>query len=147
MFIFLVTLLILVGIITMIVVLLQAGKGGGLAAVGGGAGTESFIGGRQAATILTKATWIGGGVFLGLSLILSVLSTRAQQPTSILQEEFRQTAPAAPAPVLPGLQPGETPAPDAADGAATGDAGAPPSVDVTPNEGAPDAAAEPTPDN
>ena len=35
-------------------VLLQAGKGGGLAAVGGGASTDTFIGGRQAATLLTQ---------------------------------------------------------------------------------------------
>lgn len=126
MFAFLVTLLILVGLLLIVTVLLQSGKGGGLAAVGGGAGTESFIGGRQAATILTKATWIGGGVFLGLALILSVLSTRAHRPASILQEEFRQT-PAAPAPVLPGLQPsgsGSDTGADAGDAAAPADGAA-----------------------
>lgn len=101
MFGFLLTLLILDGILLMVIVLLQAGKGGGLAAVGGGGGTETFVGGRQAATILTRATWITGGVFLALSLILSVMSSRQFQPESILQQEFQQRAPAAPAPVLP----------------------------------------------
>ena len=102
----LLALLILDGILLAIVVLLQAGKGGGLAAMGG-AGTDTFIGGRQAATILTKASWIGGAIFMALSLVLAILSTRAQQPQSILRDEFRQTAPAVPQPVLPGAQPQE----------------------------------------
>jgi preprotein translocase subunit SecG len=96
----LLALLILDGILLSIVVLLQAGKGGGLAAMGG-AGTDTFIGGRQAATILTKATWIGGAVFMTLALILSILSARAQRPQSILRDEFRQAAPAVPQPILP----------------------------------------------
>lgn len=100
----LLTLLILDGILLIAVVLLQAGKGGGLAAMGGGAGTEAFIGGRQAATLLTRATWITGGIFLFLSLVLSVMSSRREQPESILREEFRQTVPAAPQPALPGIQ-------------------------------------------
>ncbi|HEX7049620.1 MAG TPA: preprotein translocase subunit SecG [Longimicrobiales bacterium] len=98
----LLTLLILDGILMTVVVLLQSGKGGGLAAVGGGAGTETFIGGRQAATLLTRATWVTGGIFLFLALVLSVMSSRREQPESVLQGEF-QTAPA-PQPVLPGLQ-------------------------------------------
>ena len=99
----LLALLILDGILLSIVVLLQAGKGGGLAAMGG-AGTDTFIGGRQAATILTKATWIGGAIFMTLALVLSILSTRAQRPESILRDEFRQTVPAVPQPILPGTQ-------------------------------------------
>lgn len=109
MFAFLLTLLILDGILLMVVILLQSGKGGGLAAMGGGGGMgggDSLIGGRQAAGILTKTSWIGGGVFLALALILSVMSSRSGQPDSILREEFQQTAPTtAPQPVLPGLQP------------------------------------------
>ncbi len=98
----LLTLLILDGVLLMVVVLLQAGKGGGLAAMGGGgAGTESFMGGRQAATVLTKATWTTGAIFVGLAVVLSILSTRRQEATPLLQDEF-QSAPAAPQPVLPG---------------------------------------------
>lgn len=107
MFTLLLALLILDGILLMVVILLQAGKGGGLAAMGGGVGTESLIGGRQAATILTKTSWISGGVFLALSLVLSIMSSRQQQPESVLQQQFQQTAPAAPQPVLPGVQPAE----------------------------------------
>ena len=103
----LLTLLILDGILLMVVVLLQAGKGGGLAAMGGGSGgTESFMGGRQAATVLTKATWATGGVFLALAVVLAVLSTRSREARPLLQDEFQtQTAPQ---PILPGA--GEEPA-------------------------------------
>jgi preprotein translocase subunit SecG len=97
--------LILVSIGLMVIVLLQAGKGGGLAAMGGGsAGTDTFIGGRQAASLLTKGTWTAGAVFLVLALVLSILSSRSQTPASILQQEFRQTTPT-PQPVLPGVEP------------------------------------------
>lgn len=116
MYTFLLIMLLLVGIFLSVVVLLQAGKGGGLAAMGGGGGpgTDSLIGGRQAATLLTKSTWVSGALFLGLALMLSVLSSRrAGGPESILQGQFQQSAPTAPAPVLPGLgtEPGEAPAP------------------------------------
>jgi preprotein translocase subunit SecG len=96
-------LLILDGLLMSVIILLQAGKGGGLAAMGGSGGTmaDQLIGGRQAATLLTKATWTTGGIFIALSLMLSVLSTRSQTPGSILQEQFRQQ-PAPSQPVLPG---------------------------------------------
>jgi len=114
----LLTLLILDGLFLIVVVLLQAGKGGGLAAVGGGAGTETFIGGRQAATLLTRATWIAGGIFLGLSLILAVMLSQREQPESILRREFQEAAPIVPPQlVLPGVEPAE-PAPAAPDAGA-----------------------------
>lgn len=101
----LLTLLIIDGLLLMVVVLLQAGKGGGLAAMGGGGmGTDTLVGGRQAATILTKTTWISGGVFLALSLMLSIMSTSGQaQPDSVLQGEFQEAVPTNPQPVLPGV--------------------------------------------
>ena len=103
---FLLALLVLDGLFLGIVILLQSGKGGGLAAMGGGAAaTEGILGGRQATTVLTRATWIAGGTFMGLALVLSIMSSRAQQPQSILLDDL-QSAPA-PAPILPGV-PGAT---------------------------------------
>lgn len=104
MYAFLLTLLVLDGIFLGIVILLQSGKGGGLAAVGGGAAmTESLLGGRQATTVLTRATWAAGTTFMVLSLVLSILSSRAQQPESVIQVQAPATAPAsAPQPILPG---------------------------------------------
>jgi preprotein translocase subunit SecG len=82
-------------------ILLQAGKGSGLAANFGGASSspDAFIGVRQAGTILTKATWWCAGIFLALAFILQVMSTRAQAPRSVLEKTFsNQPAPAAQAP-------------------------------------------------
>ncbi len=72
MFALLLTLLIIDALILSTVVLLQAGQGGGLASLGG-ATTDTVLGGRQAVTILTKLTWWCGGIFLALSLLLSVV--------------------------------------------------------------------------
>ena len=101
---FLITLLIIDGLILVGSVLLQAGKGGGLAAVGGGASTDTFIGGRQAATLLTRTTWTTAGIFLVLALVLAILSSRGgAAPDSILQREFQQAPAATPTPLdLPG---------------------------------------------
>jgi len=113
MYYFLLALLVLDGIFLGVVILLQSGKGGGLAAMGGGVtATEGILAGRQATTVLTRATWISGGIFMGLALVLSILSSRAQQPQSILLESIQQTAPA-PEPILPGM-----PAEGAGEGAA-----------------------------
>jgi preprotein translocase subunit SecG len=100
---FLLALMVLDGLFLGVVILLQSGKGGGLAAMGGGAAaTEGILGGRQATTVLTRATWIAGGTFMALALILSIMSSRAQIPQSILLDDLQQAAPA-PQPILPGL--------------------------------------------
>lgn len=99
----LLALLIIDSIVLTAVVLMQAGQGGGLAALGGSGGTESFFGGRHAVTALTKMTWWCGGIFLGLSLILAGLSTRGTAPRSVLEGEINQPAPVAPIPLNPGV--------------------------------------------
>lgn len=108
MYAFLLSIMVLDGVFLGIVILLQSGKGGGLAAVGGGAAmTEGLLGGRQATTVLTRATWTAGTIFMVLAVVLSILSSRAQQPESVIQVQTPATAPA-PQPVLPGAG-GETP--------------------------------------
>ena len=104
MYTFLVALLVLVGFVLGVVVLLQSGKGGGLAAMGGGAGaTDGILAGRQATSVLTRASWILGFSFMALALVLSIMSSRAQQPSSLLEQDFRQQVPVtAPEPILPG---------------------------------------------
>ncbi len=103
MYAFLLTILVLDGLFLGVVILLQSGKGGGLAAVGGGAAmTEGLLGGRQATTVLTRATWAAGTLFMVLSLVLSILSSRAQQPESVIQVQAPVPA-TAPEPILPGV--------------------------------------------
>ena len=108
-------------------ILLQSGKGSGLAANFGGASSspDAFIGIRQAGTLLTTATWWGAGIFLTLAFVLQILSTRAQVPKSVLEDTFGAPAPAAPA--APVTQPPTTTAPGTVPlTAAPGAAAAPP---------------------
>ncbi len=99
---FILMLLILDACLLMLVVLLQSGKGGGLAAEFGGASssTDTLLGGRQAATLLTKASWITGGAFMGLALLLAILSARTRAPASILEGQFAPPTQEAPTPLL-----------------------------------------------
>ncbi|MEX2472493.1 MAG: preprotein translocase subunit SecG [Gemmatimonadota bacterium] len=101
---FLLAVLVLDGIFLSVVILLQAGKGGGLAAVGGGAGamTDGILGGRQATTVLTRATWIAGTIFMVLALVLSIMSSRADNPTSVIDVNQPVQPQGQPEPVLPG---------------------------------------------
>lgn len=99
----LLAILVLDGLFLSVVILLQSGKGGGLAAMGGGAAaTEGILGGRQATTVLTRATWISGTLFMVLALVLAIMSSRARQPESILQQDQAPATQTAPEPVLPG---------------------------------------------
>lgn len=97
----LLVILIIDAIVLVAAILLQAGKGSGLAANFGGASSspDAFIGIRQAGTILTKATWWGAGIFLGLAFVLQIMSTRTRVPKSVLEGTFGNPAPAATRPV------------------------------------------------
>jgi preprotein translocase subunit SecG len=101
MFTFLLVLLIIDSIVLVTAILLQAGKGNGLAATFGGVSSsaDSLLGTRQAGNLLTKASWWGAGVFLFLSLVLSIASTQRRAPKSVLDQAFTQ--PATPAPATP----------------------------------------------
>jgi len=122
----LLTLLIIDSVILVAAVLLQAGKGGGLAASFGGvtSSADAILGTRQAGNLLTKISWWTGGLFLGIAFLISLTGSRRSQPRSILDQTFSnppaQAAPATKQPntnVLP-IQPaapsgdaGKAPAP------------------------------------
>lgn len=95
MFQFILALIILDALILAVVVLLQAGQGGGLASLGGAGGTESLLGGRHTVTWLTKTTWVTGALFLFLSLILTLVTSNRAVGSSEVQDLLRTT----PAPV------------------------------------------------
>ncbi len=85
----------------MLVVLLQSGKGGGLAAGFGGAGTGmESMGSRQTATFLHSATKWLGGAFLVISFVMSLIAVRASGPRSLIETEMQrqQQAPSEGAP-------------------------------------------------
>jgi preprotein translocase subunit SecG len=88
-------------------ILLQSGKGNGLAASFGGVSSsaDSLLGTRQAGNLLTKTSWWGGAIFLLLSFILSLASTRQRAPKSVLDQAFTQPPAPATAPATPGATP------------------------------------------
>jgi preprotein translocase subunit SecG len=107
---------ILAAVILFPAILFQAGQGGGLATqFGGGSSTDAFVGGRQAATILHKASWWAGGTFLAICFVLQLVSSRGSAPQSLTQEELRRQTQQqqAPTPVREAPLPlqGSTPAP------------------------------------
>lgn len=103
----LIALLAIDSVLLVAAILLQAGKGGGLAATFGGASSsaDAIMGTRQAGNLLTKASWWCGGLFIGLAFVLSLTSSRRTAPRSILDQTF--TVPPAPvAPPAAATQPG-----------------------------------------
>src|SRR6185503_15667748 len=89
-------LLVCLGLVT--VVLLQSGKGGGLAGGAFGGSAQTVFGGRGATDIVTRATMVLGGLFFVTSLVLALMSTGQRGASrSVIQEEARKNANAAPA--------------------------------------------------
>ena len=98
---FLLIVLVLDSFVLIGTILLQAGKGTGLAANFGGASSspDAFIGIHQAGNILTQATWWCAGIFLALAFIMQVMSTHSRVPRSVLEGAVANPpAQAAPAP-------------------------------------------------
>jgi preprotein translocase subunit SecG len=114
---------VLVACFLVLVVLLQQGKGGGMAGFGGGTATQVF-GGSGAGNVLTRATWIFASIFLVTSVSLASIprwsdksfqakleekvKAKAKKKADAVarpKEEAPKDAPATPAPVPP------TPAP------------------------------------
>ncbi len=107
MYTFFVAVLILDSLILATAVLLQAGQGGGLATLGGGAGTETIMGGRQATTLLTKVTWWTAGIFLFIALMLTFMSKSGTQ----VRAGQQAPAPVQQTPLPIETQPSPTPPP------------------------------------
>ena len=79
----------------------------------GGGTTDLVMGGRQAVTILHKMSWITGGVFMFLALMLSIVASNGAVGESAVQQRLRQqptqqTVPTAPLQAAP-LQPAPVP--------------------------------------
>jgi protein translocase SecG subunit len=77
------------------VVLLQRSEGGALGMGGGGGGMMTA---RGSADLLTRTTWILGGLFFALSLTLTILTARStpRRSTSRARRSPRRPTPAPP---------------------------------------------------
>lgn len=104
---------ILVCFFLIIVVLLQSGKSGDIAAAFGGMGSQTAFGPRGAATALSKATTWSAVLFMVTSITLSIFAVRRSGTTSSgsvlsgvkgTQTTSRPAAPA-PQPTTPASQP------------------------------------------
>jgi preprotein translocase subunit SecG len=108
MFGFLVGVEILVSILLMIIVLMQASKGGGLAGTFGGGTVGTMFGVRRTADFLSRATWMLGGLFILLSLVINLafLPSKGTKGESVIQ---RSTTQGVPPPALPQSAPAAIP--------------------------------------
>ncbi|HYE96747.1 MAG TPA: preprotein translocase subunit SecG [Rubricoccaceae bacterium] len=133
MFVVLVILIGLIAVLLCFAVLLQSGKGGGLAGIAAGGQAQQILGARQAPDFLEKATWTLGSSLLVLCLLASFFAGPDDARRSILQGSGAPAAPgtqapgtSAPGTAAPGTQapgalpPASTPAPNpAGNGAST----------------------------
>jgi preprotein translocase subunit SecG len=83
-----------------IVVLLQSGKSGDIAAAFGGQGSQTAFGPRGTATALSKATTWSAIIFMLTSITLSVMAQRRSGPASVLEgvKSSQTSKPVTPAP-------------------------------------------------
>jgi preprotein translocase subunit SecG len=110
----LITISIIISILLIVVVLLQAGKGEGLAGITGGAGGSfgTVFGARRTADFLSRATWWLGGSLIVLAVITNLyflpgVTTQIERK-SIIQSS-QQRVPTTPA--LPQVPVNNQPAP------------------------------------
>jgi preprotein translocase subunit SecG len=93
---------IVVCLFLIIVVLLQSGASGDIAAAFGGQGSQTAFGPRGAATALSKATTWSTIIFMVTSITLSVMASKRTGPKSVLQGI--KGSPPKSAPATPGPQ-------------------------------------------
>src|SRR5687768_556695 len=91
-----------------LVVLLQQGKGGGIANAFGGGSSQAAFGARSGATVLSRATTVCAVLFVVGAIALGILGQRG--PGSVVGGRSQQLpasapAPAAPAPAAPAPAP------------------------------------------
>ena len=82
----LVTLYVFVSIFLMLIVMVQKGKGSmGLGGLGGG--TQMLFGGSGGQDIFQKITWVLGTIFIGGSLMLSLMKSRESRTFKYIKKE------------------------------------------------------------
>ncbi len=103
---------IVVCIFLILVILLQAGKGGGMGGAFGGAGSQTVFGGRGATTFLGKLTSGAAIIFMITSVALSHMASRSSSVVGREAAPVQGPAGTAPAPVpVPAPQPAAPGAP------------------------------------
>ena len=96
----------LIAILMTFLVLIQAGKGGGLAGIAAGGATTQILGARQAPDVLEKGTWILATIFIVLCILTNFTIGDGTVQESVIQQQAQEEAaqPLAPLPAE-GAQP------------------------------------------
>lgn len=125
MFTFVIILISIIAILISLVVLVQSGKGGGLAGIAAGGATQQVLGARQAPDVLEKATWILATAFIVLCILSNFIIDRsgAGVQDSVIQQSAQgdqvlppTEIPALPPATVPTETPSTTDAPASSDG-------------------------------
>ena len=93
---FLITLHAIISLLLIITVLMQASQGGGLSGLSGGQTTNAIFGGRSAGNALSKLTTYLAGIFMGLALLISLISSSASTSSGSVIEDAQQDGSLAP---------------------------------------------------
>ncbi len=111
MFILLIVIIGVIGLLLGVIILLQSGKGGGLAGIAAGGATQQILGARTAPDVLEKATWTLGALFILLCVLTNFTIGTAETVDSVIQGQTTEET----QPILPGgagtLPPAEPAAP------------------------------------
>lgn len=98
MFTLLIVIIALIGVIMTGLILLQAGKGGGLAGIASGGATTQILGARQAPDVLERGTWILATIFIVLCVLTNFVIDDGDSQRSVLQQSQQSTQQPLPAP-------------------------------------------------
>jgi preprotein translocase subunit SecG len=105
---------VLVGIASVLAILIQSGRGGGLATTLGGLGGDSLLG-THSATPIAKATYVMLALFLFTCVLRATMTARTEEAGPLPGMPAAPVAPAPAAPAVPGPAAPAVPAPVAED--------------------------------
>lgn len=86
MYTFLIVVIAIIGLLLALVILLQSGKGGGLAGIASGGSTQQLLGARTAPDILEKGTWVLATAFIILCILTNFVIGESEAPDSVIQQ-------------------------------------------------------------
>ena len=93
MVVFLIILHTIVSVLLISVVLMQASQGGGLSGTFGGQAASSILGGQSAGNVLSKVTTWLAIIFIGLAILISILSGPSSEASSSLVKKASEDNP------------------------------------------------------
>lgn len=83
----------IVSIMLISIVLMQASQGGGLSGTFGGQAASSILGGQGAGNVLSKITGWLAAVFIGLAVLISILSGPSDDSSSSIVKKASEENP------------------------------------------------------